>query len=91
EAVLGAVKAIETSLPFKIQGFASDNGNEFLNNDLWTYFYQRPERVHYVRRRPYKKNDNAHVEQKNWTDVPPRVGPPLIGLNLFKQLVFPSL
>ncbi|MGE3263331.1 MAG: integrase [Bacteriovoracia bacterium] len=69
EAVLDAVKGIETTLPFKVKGFASDNGNEFLNNDLFTYFDKRPEKVHFVRRRPYKKNDNAHVEQKNWTHV----------------------
>ena len=68
-AVLNAIRAIENTLPFKIKGFASDNGNEFLNNDLWTYFDQRPEKVSFVRRRPYKKNDNAHVEQKNWTHV----------------------
>ncbi len=74
EAVLNAVKVIEESLPFKIKGFASDNGNEFLNNDLWTYFDERPERVHFVRRRPYKKNDNAHVEQKNWTHVRQLIG-----------------
>lgn len=69
DAVLGAVKAIEIALPFPIKGFASDNGNEFLNNDLFTYFDKRPEKVHFVRRRPYKKNDNAHVEQRNWTHV----------------------
>lgn len=69
EAVLGAVKAIEQTLPFKIKGFASDNGNEFLNNDLWTYFANRKDKVEFVRRRAYKKNDNAHVEQKNWTHV----------------------
>lgn len=69
EAVLSAIKAIENTLPFAIKGFASDNGNEFLNNDLFTYFDDRPEKVHFVRRRPYKKNDNAHVEQKNWTHV----------------------
>jgi len=67
--VLNAIKAVENMLPFKIKGFASDNGNEFLNNDLWTYFDHRPDKVHSVRRRPYKKNDNAHVEQKNWTHV----------------------
>lgn len=69
EDVLNAVKAIENTLPFRIRGFASDNGNEFLNNDLWTYFDNRPVKVPFVRRRPYKKNDNAHVEQKNWTHV----------------------
>lgn len=69
EAVLNAVKTIENTLPFKIKGFASDNGNEFLNNDLWTYFANRKDKVEFVRRRAYKKNDNAHVEQKNWTHV----------------------
>jgi hypothetical protein len=69
EEVLNAVKTIEMILPFKIKGFASDNGNEFLNNDLWTYFDNRKDKVQFVRRRPYKKNDNAHVEQKNWTHV----------------------
>lgn len=67
--VLNAVKTIENGLPFKVKGFASDNGNEFLNNDLWTYFHNRKDKVDFVRRRPYKKNDNAHVEQKNWTHV----------------------
>jgi len=67
--VLGAIRSIEKSLPFRIKGFASDNGNEFLNHDLHSYFFNRKEKVHFVRRRPYKKNDNAHVEQKNWTHV----------------------
>jgi len=73
-AVLEGIKSIENTLPFKIKGFASDNGNEFLNNDLWTYFDKRPEKVQFVRRRPYKKNDNAHVEQKNWTHVRQLIG-----------------
>lgn len=67
--VMGAIRSIERNLPFKIKGFATDNGNEFLNHDLHSYFYDRKERVKFVRRRPYKKNDNAHVEQKNWTHV----------------------
>lgn len=67
--VIGAIRSIERSLPFKIKGFASDNGNEFLNHDLHSYFYNRSNKVNFVRRRPYKKNDNAHVEQKNWTHV----------------------
>lgn len=67
--VLGAIRSIEKSLPFKIKGFASDNGNEFLNHDLHNYFFDRKDKVSFVRRRPYKKNDNAHVEQKNWTHV----------------------
>lgn len=67
--VLGAIRSIERSLPFRIKGFASDNGNEFLNHDLHSYFFDRKDKVNFVRRRPYKKNDNAHVEQKNWTHV----------------------
>ena len=67
--VMGAIKSIEKSLPFKVRGFASDNGNEFLNHDLHSYFFNRKNRVEFVRRRPYKKNDNCHVEQKNWTHV----------------------
>jgi len=67
--VMGAIKSIEKSLPFKIKGFASDNGNEFLNHDLHSYFFDRKNKVNFVRRRPYKKNDNARVEQKNWTHV----------------------
>lgn len=67
--VRGAIRSVEQRLPFKITGFASDNGNEFLNHDLHSYFYDRKNQVKFVRRRPYKKNDNAHVEQKNWTHV----------------------
>ncbi len=67
--VMKAISSIEESLPFSIKGFATDNGNEFLNHDLHSYFFNRKNRVDFVRRRPYKKNDNAHVEQKNWTHV----------------------
>lgn len=68
-SIMSAIKSIEDSLPFAVKGFASDNGNEFLNHDLHSYFFNRKNRVDFVRRRPYKKNDNAHVEQKNWTHV----------------------
>ena len=47
----------------------SDNGSEFLNHDLHFYLRKRENPVEFVRRRPYKKNDNAHVEQKNFTHV----------------------
>lgn len=67
--VLRAITSIEEALPFPVRGFATDNGNEFLNHDLHSYFFNRKNRVEFVRRRPYKKNDNAHVEQKNWTHV----------------------
>jgi hypothetical protein len=63
------VKKVEDDLPFVIQGFASDNGNEFINNELYEYFNCRIPKVDFVRRRPYRKNDSAHVEQKNYTHV----------------------
>jgi len=67
--IMSAITSIEEALPFTVRGFATDNGNEFLNHDLHSYFFNRKNRVEFVRRRPYKKNDNAHVEQKNWTHV----------------------
>lgn len=67
--VIEQIESIESSLPFKLLGFDSDNGSEFLNQHLYRYFCERPEKVQFTRSRPYKKNDNAHVEQKNWTHV----------------------
>jgi hypothetical protein len=68
--VMLAIKDIEESLPFFIHGFASDNGTEFINSEILDYFKNgRDVPVEFIRRRPYKKNDNAHVEQKNWTHV----------------------
>jgi hypothetical protein len=64
-----AVHQIEAKLPFSILGFDCDNGSEFLNHHLWHYFARRTEPVQFTRSRPYHKNDNAHVEQKNWTHV----------------------
>ena len=69
EAVMVALKSIEKELPFPLLGFASDSGTEFINEDVYAYFIRREMSVKVVRRRPYKKNDNAHVEQKNWTHV----------------------
>lgn len=65
------IKDVEINLPFKIKGFDCDNGSEFLNHHLIRYFTNRPKllMVQFTRSRPYKKNDNAHVEQKNWTHV----------------------
>lgn len=65
-----AIGSVEKNLPFLMAGFASDNGTEFLNAQLHRYFTDRKRNpVKFVRRRPYKKNDNAHVEQKNYTHV----------------------
>jgi hypothetical protein len=65
--VLAATRAVEERLPFALLGFDCDNGGEFLNHHLWTYMRARPGPVEFTRSRPYHSNDNAHVEQKNWT------------------------
>lgn len=67
--VLARTRSIEKELPFPLLGFDSDNGGEFLNHALVRYFGQRPKPVHFTRSRSYHKNDNAHVEQKNWSKV----------------------
>jgi hypothetical protein len=64
--VLAATQDVETHLPFSLLGFDCDNGSEFLNHHLWTYLAQRQVPVDFTRSRPYHKDDNAHVEQKNW-------------------------
>ncbi|MFO7445404.1 MAG: ISNCY family transposase [Ignavibacteriaceae bacterium] len=64
-----AIESIEKALPFKILGFDSDNGGEFLNWHLYKYFTNRKLPVEYTRSRSYQKNDNAHVEGKNWTHI----------------------
>jgi hypothetical protein len=67
--VLEQIKQIEKSLPFPLLGFDSDNGSEFLNHHLLKHFALRKRPVQFTRSRPYHKDDNAHVEQKNWTHV----------------------
>jgi len=67
--VLQQLKHIEKSLPFPLLGFDSDNGSEFLNHHLLRHFTQRKPPVQFTRSRAYHKDDNAHVEQKNWTHV----------------------
>jgi hypothetical protein len=69
EKIVPQFKDIEDRLPFTLIGLATDNGSEFLNDKVLEYLKNRQAPVNMVRRRPYKKNDNAHVEQKNWTHV----------------------
>ena len=67
--VLEQIKHIEQTLPFPLLGFDSDNGSEFLNHHLLRHFLDRKRPIAFTRSRPYHKDDNAHVEQKNWTHV----------------------
>ena len=66
---LAALRDVEASLPFALLGLDSDNGGEFLNHHVLSWLQKRPQPVFMTRSRPYKKDDNAHVEQKNWTHV----------------------
>lgn len=74
--VVQAMTTIESQLPFPLRGVDSDNGSEFINDHLLAWCQQRPvgRQVPFTRSRPYKKDDNAHVEQKNWTHVRKLVG-----------------
>lgn len=69
--VIEAMKDIEASLPFLLRGFKSDSGSEFMNHELMAYFREnRPALpVQMTRSRPYKKDDNCYVKQKNFTHV----------------------
>lgn len=66
---LEQIRDVEQSLPFGLLGLDSDNGGEFINHHLVTYAQERPRPLALSRTRPYRKNDNAHVEQKNYTHV----------------------
>jgi 5S rRNA maturation endonuclease (ribonuclease M5) len=67
--IFEAIKSIRKALPFKILGFDCDNGGELLNYMLLEYFTGKKNPVQYTRSREYRKNDNAHIEEKNWTHV----------------------
>jgi len=66
---LEALRDLEESLPFALLGLDSDNGGEFLNYHVLHWLQKRTKPVFMTRSRPWKKDDNAHVEQKNWTHV----------------------
>jgi hypothetical protein len=67
-----ALAEIRQALPFRLRGIDSDNGSEFINDHL--YRYCQAHEIQFTRGRPYKKDDNAHIEQKNWTHVRKLVG-----------------
>jgi hypothetical protein len=71
-AVTAALETARQRLPFPLLGVDSDNGGEFINANLLRYCEQH--QLTFTRSRPYRKNDQAHVEQKNWTAVRQIVG-----------------
>jgi len=70
--VLAAVEQIRVQLPFPLRGLHPDSGGEFINWQLFDYC--QAHQIAFSRSRPYHKNDNAHVEQKNWTLVRRLIG-----------------
>jgi hypothetical protein len=72
QAVFDAIQAMRTRLPFLLLGLDSDNGSEFINDLLYRYCLS--EKITFTRSRPYRKNDQAHVEQKNWSVVRRLIG-----------------
>jgi len=67
--VLEQIKDVQGMLPFPLLGFDCDNGGEFINYHLIRHFGSMVKPVAFTRSRSYRKDDNAHVEQKNWTHV----------------------
>jgi len=70
--VSAAIERLRERLPFPLLGIDSDNDSAFINDNLYRYCQQ--ERITFTRSRPYKKNDQAHVEQKNWSVVRRLIG-----------------
>jgi len=71
-ATLEQFKVIEADLSFPVLGIDPDNGGEFIN---WVmYRYIRKKEYNFTRSRPFHKNDNAHIEQKNWTAIRQLIG-----------------
>lgn len=71
-ATFEGIKTMRAQFPCALLGIDSDNGAEFINGHLLRYC--TTEQITFTRSRPYKKNDQAHVEQKNWTAVRQWVG-----------------
>jgi hypothetical protein len=67
-----AIDDVASELPFPLLGLDSDNGSEFINMHLFRYCTERG--ITFTRSRPYRKNDNCYVEQKNWPVVRQQVG-----------------
>jgi hypothetical protein len=71
-SVSQAIVELRQNLPFPLLGLDSDNGSEFINDTIYRYCLS--EQITFTRSRPYQKNDQAHVEQKNWSVVRHTVG-----------------
>ncbi len=71
DVILG-LNTVSQLAPFKILGFDVDNGCEFINYEVMSYCEKNA--ITFTRSRAYKKNDQAHVEQKNGSIVRRLIG-----------------
>jgi len=72
KATFEGIQAVRRQLPFPLLGIDCDSAAEFINHHLYAYCLQ--EQITFTRSRPFHKNDQAYVEQKNWTGVRRVVG-----------------
>ncbi len=72
ERVRSALHRVRRTLPFALREVHTDNGSEFLNGVLYPWCQR--EGIRLTRGRPYRKNDQAYVEQKNWSVVRRLIG-----------------
>ena len=68
-SVCRQMREVEARLPFALRGVDSDHGGEFINHQLVAYLAGRTPPVAFTRARPYRQNDQAHIEQKNFTNA----------------------
>jgi hypothetical protein len=72
QGIVAAIDQVREQLPFRLLDIHPDGGTEFLNDHLFRYCRERG--VEFSRSRPHHRNDNPHVEQKNWTLVRRLIG-----------------
>jgi hypothetical protein len=70
--IVDALERLRATLPFPLRGIDTDNGSEFINEVLITFCADHD--IEFTRSRPYRKNDQAWVEQKNGSVVRRLVG-----------------
>jgi len=71
-ATVSEVENIRKRAPFPLLGLDPDNGSEFINWHM--YRYCKRKKITFTRGRPYYKNDNAHIEQKNYPAIRQLIG-----------------
>ena len=70
--IVDALERLRDAMPFPLRGFDTDNGSEFINETVVAYCRER--NIEFTRSRPYRKNDQAWIEQKNGSIVRRLVG-----------------